>query len=331
VRVAELAVELGRHGVGLEPHPLLSVREERRFSAASSSGRVVIAERARRKRRALLATRPPSPTVIVHRQADLFPTLALERTIAARRRLFYDIDDAVWLNPFGRGRWLVAPRKIRWLAEHAECVLAGNDHLAERLSRYARRVVVVPSVVDPRLMARRRHAGADALVVGWIGSPDNAAYLSHLLPVLSQVARTLSPQRLVLDLIGGEVHAPRGVQIRAAPWSLVAERAALARIDVGLMPLPDNAWTRGKCGYKALLYQAAGIPVVADDVGVARQVVTDGGFVVRGASEWADALQALLTDERLRERMGVAGRHHVEQHYSVATWGPRVARVLAGS
>lgn len=328
IRVTNLAGALARHGIGLEPRPLLSAQEDRRFAGAPLALKLAIAARARRRQRQNLVDDPPADTVIIHRQADLFPTWSFERRLADGRRLILDLDDAVWLGANGRGRALVSSRKLKWLAARAELVTAGNEYLAEAMSRHAARVVVVPSTVDPDVIEPRRHRDGDTLVLGWIGSPENASYLHPVLPLLSRVAETLAPRRLVLEIVGGNVQPPRGVSVRASAWSLENERDALARMDVGLMPSPDNPWTRGKCGYKALLYQAAGVPVIADDVGVARRVVRDGGFVVRDEVEWTDALVTLLSDASERARLGAAGRREVEREYSVATWSERLAELL---
>ncbi len=328
VRVAGLVSALARHGIELEPRPLLTAQEDRRFTGAPLALKLGIAARARSRQREGLIHHPPGDTVIVHRQADLFPTWKFERTLSDGRRVLFDLDDAVWLGANLRGRALVAPRKLRWLARRADWVIAGNEYLAEAMSRHSSRVVVVPSTVDPSVIEPRQHRDGEALVLGWIGSPENAAYLEAVLPLLSRVATALAPRRLVLELVGGNVRPPRGVTVRATRWSLQAERDALTRMDVGLMPSPDNPWTRGKCGYKALLYQAAGIPVIADDVGVARQVVRDGGFVVRNEHEWMHALMTLLSDASQRGRLGAAGRRDVERDYSVATWSRRLAELL---
>lgn len=328
IRVSELAPELARHGIALEVRPLLSAREDEQFHGAALTRKLAAATRARCRLMASLRTRRPAGTVLIHRQADLFPDQLAERAIASNRRLLYDVDDAVWLHPSARGRPLVSARKLRWLAARADCVLAGNDRLAETLGRYSNNVHVVPSLVDPRAVPAREHADRDPLVVGWIGSPDNAGYLEPMLAALEQAAAALAPRRVELEIVGGDARPVNGVRVRPRAWSADAERSALQRIDVGVMPLPENAWTRSKCGYKALLYQSAGIPVVADDVGVARQVVREGGFVVRGQRAWTDALVALLEDATLRGDVGAAGRRHVEAGYSVATWAPRIAKLI---
>jgi hypothetical protein len=140
------------------------------------------------------------------------------------------------------------------------------------------------------------------------------------------------PDRAVrLLVVGGRAPRVAGVTVDERAWSETGERAALAEIDVGVLPMPDTPWTRGKAAYKALLYMAAGIPVVADHVGVAPDVVRDGdvGAVVGTASEWTDALQA-LGDSRTRTALGTRGREHAERNFSVEAWAPVVASILRG-
>ena len=118
--------------------------------------------------------------------------------------------------------------------------------------------------------------------------------------------------------------------VDSAPWSVRSESEALKQIDVGLMPMPDNAWTRGKSAYKALQYMSAGIPVVGDDVGLASSVIEPGnaGFVVHSEDEWVDALLTLAADTRLRTRLGAHGRKRVETHFSLMRWASVVADIL---
>ncbi len=120
--------------------------------------------------------------------------------------------------------------------------------------------------------------------------------------------------------------------VDSVPWSEESESDALKRIDVGLMPMPDNAWTRGKSAYKALQYMSAALPVVGDDVGVASSVIgsENAGLIVRTDDEWVEALIALARDARLRARLGKQGRRCVEENYSVAGWAPVVAEILRG-
>jgi len=121
-----------------------------------------------------------------------------------------------------------------------------------------------------------------------------------------------------------------GTRTRIVPWSEAAEREVLQQLDIGLMPLEDTPFSRGKCAYKALQYMAAGIPPVADDVGVSATTVGGAGYAVSGAEPWLEALQALAADAGLRARLGGAGRRRVEEEFSPQRWLPTMAAILHG-
>jgi glycosyltransferase involved in cell wall biosynthesis len=221
---------------------------------------------------------------------------------------------------------------VRWLASRADHIVSANAYLADFLSRYSSRITIVPSVVETRAVRPRRHEDRSELVVGWIGSPTTAPYLLRVTRVLARVSRELSDRSLRLLIVGGTMPSKNGFAVESVPWSVDNELDALERIDVGLMPMPDNAWTRGKAAYKALQYMSAGIPVVGDDVGVASSVIEHekSGFIVRTEDEWVEALLALARDARSRARLGDRGRLRVEGDFSVLRWAPTVAKVLTG-
>jgi len=218
------------------------------------------------------------------------------------------------------------------LAERADHVIAGSPILAEHLGPFTSSISVIPSLVDPAAIPLRAHAHSPRLVLGWIGSASTAPFLDGIRPALERVAAACPGMELTLLCVGGSTRPVPGLRVESRPWSADAQRDALARMDVGLMPLPDTAWNRGKCAYKALQYMAAGVPVVADDVGIARAVVGDGaaGYTVAGEDAWVDATTALLRDLALRERLGRDGRARVERDYSVERWAPELARILRG-
>jgi glycosyltransferase involved in cell wall biosynthesis len=252
--------------------------------------------------------------------------------------LIWDVDDAIWLDasPAAGGHRLAAlkgtPRKVRWLASRADHILAANAYLADFLSRYSSRITIVPSVIETRAVEARRHEDRPELVLGWIGSPTTAPYLLRLARAISRVSRELPDRALRMVVVGGTMTAPNGCAVESIAWSADRELDALGRIDIGLMPMPDNAWTRGKSAYKALQYMSAGIPVVADDVGVTSSVLDTGraGVIVRNEDEWVEAILALARDVSLRARLGEHGRRRVETDFSVQRWTPVVAEILRG-
>ncbi len=265
----------------------------------------------------------------------MLPTPSFERRLRAGRRLVYDVDDAIWFDgPEAQGHALAfmkgSERKATWLARNADHVVAGSDVLADWLSRHTRELTVVPSLVETRGVPVRQHRESTEVVIGWIGSRTTAAYVSRLTEALEHVAARRPELTFKLVMLGGAVPSVRGVGAVTHPWSEEAERDLLSHMDIGIMPLPDNRWTRGKCAYKAIQYMASGVPVVADAVGVTSTVIGDGGRSVGSESEWVDALTELADSPSLRAELGAAGRRRAEQSFSVAAWAPTLARVLKG-
>ena len=323
-------------GVVVRSAPLFTRDEADLFSTVGPIRKARMLRRAHRRSLARMRS-DGAPIVVIHRQADLTPSLAVERAAAQDRRLVYDLDDAIWLSGSrlaGGSRLAMlkrSSRKAQWLAAAAEQVIAGNDLLAEWLSQHASEVTVIPSLVDTARIEPRRHTDRRELVLGWIGSPTTAPYLHRITTPIKRLARGLTDREVRLLLVGapGSVQLD-GVSCEHLAWSDEAERVALSRMDIGLMPLPDNAWTRGKCSYKAIQYMAAGVPVVADDVGTAESTIQGGGYVVGDDNHWTEALLALAQDEALRSRLGRAGRRRVVTNYSVERWARPLAALLKG-
>jgi glycosyltransferase involved in cell wall biosynthesis len=140
-----------------------------------------------------------------------------------------------------------------------------------------------------------------------------------------------SPE-IELLVVGGRAPEVSGLRVTSEPWSEEVERNFLRQVDIGLMPLPNNAWTRGKCAYKALQYMAAGIPVVADDVGISARVIGHerGGLIARQLDDWVQHMATLAENPRLRARLGRTGRQRIEEGYSVERWAPELAALIRG-
>jgi glycosyltransferase involved in cell wall biosynthesis len=266
---------------------------------------------------------------VVVLQRRLLP--AFELALLRRRagRLVFDFDDAVWLrdsySPKGptSGR---RARRFRAAVRSADLVFAGNDYLAAEAARYttADRVAVIPTCVDPATYPVARHDGpAGAVRLVWVGSSSTLQGLERFRGTLEAVGRAVPGARLklVCDRFLTLKHLP----VDPVPWSPDTEAAELASSDVGIGWVPDDSWSRGKCGLKVLQYQAAGLPVVANPVGVQGGLVRDGetGFAAVTADEWISAIRRLADDPGLRLRLGSAGRRQVEEGYSVAVGGRR--------
>jgi hypothetical protein len=328
---------LADHGIRVCEVPLFSAEQDQVFRAGGAWSK---ARTIRNARRTLRARLPLSVDVAwILRQVDMLPFMRIEELASAGRRLVLDVDDPIWLDstPGAGGHRLAflkgTRRKLTVLAGRADSVVAGNAYLAEWLSRYADDVTIIPSVVDTERSVQRLHRASATVVLGWIGSPSSFRHLEALAPSLADaaaMARDIDFEMWVMG--GGHVSVP-GIRCRAVPWSEDAESDFLGHIDIGLMPLADNVWTRGKCAYKAIQYMAASIPVIADDVGVSAGVIGDGraGHVVRSPSDWSEAIVSLARDADERARLGKDGRRRAIADYSLQRWLPEIGKVLTGA
>lgn len=253
--------------------------------------------------------------VVVERELSDDDSTDLERRFRQSLRTFIlDVDDGIFLRH---------PEKFDCLARMADLVIAGNAAIAERARTVTRKVVTIPTCVDTDVYTPAHERPAGPPTLGWIGTSSNLPYLRRLAPVLRAVQQRHDCRlRLIVDespeieLLRGE-----GVHCDWIPWSSRREIAELRQLDIGLMPLPDDEWSRHKCGFKLLQYMAVGLPAVASPVGVNREIVVSGqtGFLAATDVEWEAALESLLSDAELRRRLGTAGRERTVQNYSVAS------------
>lgn len=268
--------------------------------------------------------------VYVFREAALLGPLWFENWISTSLPLVYDFDDAIYLPAASPANaWAVAvksPGKTAAICGRARHVTVGNEILASFARPLARAVTVVPSTIDTDAYVVRARPPNPRPVVGWTGSVTTILHLEGLTSALVRLRRVLDYE---LRVIGGQVRIP-GVDVRLVPWQAATEAEDLRSVDVGLMPLPDDEWSRGKCGMKALQYMALGIPPVVSPIGASATIVQDGvnGLHARSEDEWVERIGRLLRDAVLRSRLGAAARRTVEEKYSARVQAPRMAQVL---
>jgi len=251
-------------------------------------------------------------TIVLRRR---FGPIAAGRLRRAAKRLIYDIDDAVFTRADGSAS-AKRRRGFDRMCRLADAVWAGNGYLAERAGLAGKNVTVIPTSIEPGKYASDFTKPADTFDAVWIGSSSTRVYLEQLLPTLEQAVERVPTLRL--KIVADFSLASSTLPIVAVPWSADDEAAAVGSSHVGLGPLTDDPWTRGKCGLKLLQYMAAGLPVVTDNVGANGEIVTDATGVRCGLSDdWIDALSRLADNHDLRQRMGEAGRQRVAERYSV--------------
>jgi glycosyltransferase involved in cell wall biosynthesis len=333
-RIGQWAPRLEAEGIGITCAPFASPALSRVLQKPGhelQKAGLFLADFVRQLTRVLRARRVD--LIYLLREAALLGPAVLE-TLAARSGtpLVFDFDDAVftpYVSP-ANGYWsyLKFPGKTAALCRLARHVMAGNDYLAGYARRYNHRVTVVPTTIDTdRYRPELRRSNGPLATIGWTGSHSTAQHLRTVVPALEELARR-RPFRLVT--IGIDRLEMDGVQVEARPWRAASEVQDLTDVDIGIMPLPDDDWSRGKCGLKALQFMALGIPAVLSPVGVNSAIVRHGenGLLADGASDWVEKLALLIDEPDMRERLGKAARRTVEERYSARAVAPRVAEIF---
>jgi glycosyltransferase involved in cell wall biosynthesis len=237
-------------------------------------------------------------------------------------RYVVDLDDAIHLMyPDG-----LLKGKIPRVLSRAHMVLAGNRYLEDYARRYNENVVFFPTVVDTDRMHPRDSADRKDVVVGWMGTPETVKYLTAILPAVENAA---SGTPVSLLVVGAPVPPTHGIRATSKAWS-DAEASDLRAMDIGLMPLADDEWSKGKCALKLLQYMSAGVASVTSPAASAPEFVRDGenAWMARDVNEWRDRIDRLARSAGLRAEMGARARVTVEEGYSLRVWGPRFVDAL---
>ena len=270
---------------------------------------------------------------LIHREAYPIGPPLIERWLSRRVPIVYDFDDAVYLPNTSDANKMVGflkrPAKVAEVIRRSTEVIAGNPYLGSYAQRYSSHVTVIPTCVDTtKWVPSSAPARTGPPVIGWIGTPTTTQYLLGLQDVFSALAKE---HAFTLRVSGANqpVSMP-GVTIENEPWSLEREIELFNTCDIGVYPLPNDAWTLGKCGFKAIQFMACAVPVVASPVGVNTAIIDDGvsGLLANGEGEWRQHLRALITDAAARRRIGAAGRVRIESAYSLRANAPAVVAVF---
>lgn len=262
---------------------------------------------------------------------ELFPLLPgwIERALI-RKPYIYDFDDAFYLK-YRSGRMGMAKpllgNKFDTVIAGAAAVTAGNHVLAQYAQKFNEKTCYLPTVVDTeRYLPQVASRNSQVFTVGWIGSPSTTPYLSEIVAPLSALGQE-GPVQLIV--IGGTAPVIPNVTVVEVDWQEHTEVDLINSFDVGVMPLPDDDWARGKCAFKLIQYMACAVPVIASPVGANIDAVNgECGLLAATQQEWTEALRLLRDQPRKRIEMGQAGRERVVQHYSLARNLPVIASVI---
>lgn len=239
--------------------------------------------------------------------------------ISRTYKIIYDFDDAIWTSEKNNRSKLTTWRatfRLHYILRKSSLVIAGNDFLAEYARRFAKNVMVLPTVVDVNSYPLKNHSNGKIFALGWIGQSVNFKYLENLYPVFLQLQSLIEFKLIV---VADKDFYLDGINIENRRWSLESEISDILDMDVGLMPLDDTEWTRGKCAFKAIQYMASGIPPVASCVGANVELINSGenGFLPVDEKEWVSNIILLAKSSELRTKIGVSARKVVEDRYSL--------------
>jgi len=238
-----------------------------------------------------------------------------------KKPIVFDFDDAIFLrncSPANRMySFMKFPSKTKLIIKMSKSVIVANNYLREYAKSFSESVHVIPTSIDTdRFKMSRKQSGI--LTVGWIGSPTNAHYLEIVYKAMQLLSKKYS---FVLKIVGaGKAISIPGVRVENQEWNLDREIYDFQDTDIGIYPLRDSLWSRGKAAFKAIQYMSVGVPVVASPVGMTRELIQDdvNGYLAGSDEEWVEKLSNLLTSEELRTRMGLQGRKIVVEKYSVS-------------
>lgn len=270
--------------------------------------------------------------IYVFREAALFGPPVFERMVSrSGKPMIFDFDDAIYLRSEGSVNGylnlLKFSGKTREICARSTHVMAGNEHLAAFARKFNDSVTIIPTTIDTNKYRIERHEKKGRLTIGWSGSFSTVLHLNTLRSALQRLA---TMREFTLRVVGTPAYDLEGVNVEAIQWQSATEIEDLGEIDIGVMPLPDEAWSRGKCGLKALQYMALGIPTVCSPVGVNASIIADGknGSIAATEDEWIDRLTRLLDSAELREKLGTAGQATVEERFSARSQVSRVLEVF---
>lgn len=262
--------------------------------------------------------------VFLYREAHMAGNIFIEKLYKKSNvKLIFDFDDSIWINDTSAGNkffsWLKNPGKIKRIVSLSDMVFVGNQYLANYASKYNNNVKVIPTTIDTNeYVSVERNNQSETVCIGWSGSITTIKHFEYIIPALLKLKKKYS-SKINFKVIGDGQYKNESLNISGVPWQKNSEIKDLAEIDIGIMPLPDDAWSKGKCGLKGLQYMALGIPSVLSPVGVNVEIIQDGanGFIAHNEEEWIQKLSLLIENRELRKKIGKAGRKTVVEKYSV--------------
>ncbi len=262
--------------------------------------------------------------IFIYREAFFLGTTFFEKQIAKRNsNIIFDFDDSIWLNDTSHGnadlKWLKSSNKTAKIISMSKIIFAGNSYLADYALKFNQNVKIIPTTIDTEYHSNNTiHKTKKAICIGWTGTSTTLKHFETAITALNKIKQKYK-DKIYFKVIVNFSYELESLSLKATQWNKNTEIADLCEFDIGIMPLPNDEWSKGKCGFKGLQYMALEIPTIMSPVGVNAEIINDGtnGFLASTSEEWIEKLSILIESPELRNKLGKAGRKTVLEHFSV--------------
>jgi len=274
--------------------------------------------------------------IFIYREAYMMGTSYFEKRFAKTGKpVIFDFDDSIWLNDTSEGNqslaWMKKPKKTADICRYANLVMVGNQYLANYAQKYNKNVFILPTTINTEYhKSIKCSEKSEKICIGWTGTTTTLKHFDTVTPTLKKLKEKYADKIYFKVIVNSEKWV-RDIDVKFVRWSLENEISDLCEFDVGIMPLPDNEWSNGKCGFKGLQCMALETPVIMSPVGVNTEIISQGvnGFLAKNEQEWFDILCELIENPELRKTIGKVGRKTVEEKYSVNVWQDKFVQKIS--
>ena len=261
--------------------------------------------------------------VFVQREAYMTGSTFFEKRFAASKaKLVYDFDDSIWIMDTSdankKWEWMKSTKKTGEIISISNMVFAGNKYLSEYAQKFNKHVKIIPTTIDTSVFKRKQaYADTEKICIGWSGSITTIKHFEEATDILKKIKQKYG-DRVCFKVMGDDTYENKELNIKGIPWTSATEIDIISSFDIGIMPLPNDQWVKGKCGLKGLSYMALEVPTIMSAVGVNTEIITDGenGFLAAAEAEWMNKISLLVESFELRKKLGTNGRKTVVESYS---------------
>jgi glycosyltransferase involved in cell wall biosynthesis len=326
-RFEQYLAHLEENGFQCDFSPLLNEKDDKLFYAPGNYvQKVFILLKSYWKRLQNLRVASQYDVIFVFREALYTRSIFFEKQFAKRSKVIFDYDDSIWMQNVSeankRFAFLKNAAKTKDIIRISHLIFAGNEYLAAYARPLNKNVTIIPTTIDTvEYQAKTVEKNPNIVVIGWSGSVTTIQHFAYAIPALKRIKEKYG-DTVEIRVIGDGNYKQAELGIQGLPWVKATELEDLSHFDLGIMPLPDDEWAKGKCGLKGLQYMALEIPTIMSPVGVNTEIIQDGenGFLAKTEDEWVEKMSQLIENKALRTHMGKAGRKTVVDKFSVEAW-----------